>query len=119
MSKKQINIIMAVLCCIFLFSAGKVIQILAEQHQEKKAFDELAAQVAEQLAEAEEEIAVLRAPCVQKRGSPLGGRPVKCPAQVILHIPRSAHDRIIDAGSHQIQPSEKVLILLINREIRL
>ena len=54
MSKKQINIIMAVLCCIFLFSAGKVIQILAEQHQEKKAFDELAAQVAEQLAEAGE-----------------------------------------------------------------
>ena len=53
MSKKQINIIMAVLCCIFLFSAGKVIQILAEQHQEKKAFDELAAQVAEQLADAE------------------------------------------------------------------
>lgn len=45
---------MLVFGCIFLVSAGKVVQILAEQHREKRAFDALVQQVEAQLPAAEE-----------------------------------------------------------------
>ncbi len=49
MSKKQINILMVIVACIFLFSAGKILVTLVQQHREKKEFDDLAAQVEAQI----------------------------------------------------------------------
>ena len=54
MGKKRIILLMLVFGCVFLVSAGKVVQILAEQHREKKAFDALVQQVEAQLPTAEE-----------------------------------------------------------------
>lgn len=45
MSKKQINALMVIAACIFVFAVGKVSITLIQQYREKKAFDDLAAQV--------------------------------------------------------------------------